>query len=53
MSKLRSTCAARCGVFGKQPGLHFEFPRSARESHTVAGSAILVAGIVRRMMETP
>jgi hypothetical protein len=48
-----AACAKRYGVFGKQPGLHFEFPRAAREPHAVAGSAILAAGIVRRITETP
>jgi hypothetical protein len=48
-----AACAKRFGVFGKQPGLHFEFPRDARDGHTVAGSAMLVAGIVRRLLETP
>ena len=48
-----AACAKRLGILGKQAGVHFEFPRGAREPHTVAGSAILVAGIVRRIMETP
>lgn len=48
-----AACAKRFGVLGKQRGVHFEFPRGAREPHTIAGSAILVAEIVRRIMETP
>ena len=48
-----AACAKRFGVLGRQAGVHFEFPRAAREPHTVAGSAILVGGIVRRLMETP
>jgi hypothetical protein len=48
-----AACAKRFGVFGRQPGLHFEFPRDARDGHTVYGSAMLVAGIVRRLLETP
>jgi hypothetical protein len=48
-----AACAKRFGLLGKQPGVHFEFPRGAREPNTVAGSAILAAGIVRRILETP
>lgn len=48
-----AACAKRFGVLGKQPGLHFEFPRDARDGHTLYGSAMLVAGIVRRLLETP
>jgi hypothetical protein len=48
-----AACAKKYGIFARERGLHFEFPRAAREPHTAAGSAILVAGIVRRIMETP
>jgi hypothetical protein len=48
-----AACVKKHGIFARERGIHFEFPRAAREPHTVAGSAILVAGIVRRIMETP
>lgn len=45
-------CAKKLGPLGKAPrALHFEFPRSARETHMTGRSARLVAVMVRRLLE--
>jgi hypothetical protein len=49
-----ASCAKKIGVFasGSAPrGIHFEFPRSAREGDAAQGSAMLVADIVRRILD--
>jgi hypothetical protein len=47
-----ATCAKKLGAFAGVPrGVHFEFPRSARDRGTIPGSALLVAEIVRRLQE--
>ena len=47
-----AACAKKLGVFAATPrGIHFEFPRSARDRDTIAGAAMLVAEIVRRLQE--
>ena len=47
-----AACAKKLGALGRAPrGLHFEFPRSARETHSVSRAATLVAMIVRRLLE--
>ena len=49
-----ATCAKKFGVLASAPrGIHFEFPRSARDRGTIPGSAMLVAEIVRRLLEKP
>jgi len=41
-------CTKKIGAFTLAPrGVHFEFPRTARDRNTIAASAVLVAEIVR------
>lgn len=47
-----AACAKKFGLLAATPrGMHFEFPRSARDRDTIPGAAMLVAGIVRRIEE--
>jgi len=47
-----AACAKKLGVFSRVPrGVHFEFPRSARDRNTIPGAALIVAEIVRRLQE--
>ena len=47
-----AACAKKLGVLSRVPrGVHFEFPRSARERNTVPGAAMIVAQTVRRLEE--
>ena len=49
-------CAKEFGIFTREftpRGVHFEFPRSARESDTAKGAAMLVADVVRRLSDKP
>jgi len=49
-------CAKEFGLFTRefaQRGVHFEFPRSAREFDAARGAAMLVADVVRRLSNKP
>ena len=47
-----ASCAKKLGTLGKaSKGLHFEFPRSAREPNNVSRAATLAAMIARRLLE--
>jgi hypothetical protein len=47
-----AACAKKLGVLGRAPrALHFEFPRSARETTTLSRAAMLVTMLVRRLLE--
>ncbi len=48
-----ASCAKSVGIFGTDPvprGVHFEFPRSAREHETLEATASLIAEIVLRLL---
>lgn len=49
-----AACAKKLGVLAREfapRGIHFEFPRSARERNALPGSAMLVAEVVRRLID--
>ncbi|TSA11877.1 MAG: hypothetical protein D4R74_12425 [Betaproteobacteria bacterium] len=49
-----ASCAKSIGIFATkfgQPAIHIEFPRAARESRNLQGSASLAADIVRSIMQ--
>ncbi|HEX6154515.1 MAG TPA: hypothetical protein VFZ54_00725 [Burkholderiales bacterium] len=47
-----AACAKKLGTLGQAPrALHFEFPRSARETTNLSRTARLVSMIVRRLLE--
>jgi hypothetical protein len=49
-----ATCAKKHGIFTREfapRGVHFEFPRSARDFDAAKGSARLIAEVVRRLSD--